>query len=122
MWAFVIIKAQRARKAIRNVHIISETDVRVPVRVLGRRVVLFDIQPRLDQIELELIVVDMQPPGVLLDAIHRISKERLKSLFVMDIDVIGELAGVAFGGHILKDVLVEHRLKVSCFRIFKFAY
>jgi hypothetical protein len=64
----------------------------------------------------------MQPLGILLDAIHCISKERLKSLFVMDIDVIGELAGVAFGGHILKDVLVEHRLKVGCFRIFKFAY
>jgi hypothetical protein len=40
----------------------------------------------------------------------------------MDIDVIGKLAGVAFGSHILKDVLVEHRLKVGCFRIFKFAY
>ena len=61
----------------------------------------------------------MQPLGILLDAIHRISKEWLERLLVMDIDMIGELAGVAFGSHILKDVLVEHRLKVGCFRIFK---
>jgi hypothetical protein len=61
----------------------------------------------------------MQPLGILLNAIHRISKERLECLFVMDIDVIGELAGVTLGSHILKDVLVEHRLKVGCFGIFK---
>jgi len=87
--------------------------------VLGCRVILFDIEPRLDQIELELIVIDMQSLGILLDAIHRISKKWLESLLVMDIHVIGELAGVALRSHILKDVLVEHRLKVGCFRIFK---
>jgi hypothetical protein len=122
MRPLVVVKAQRARKAIRNVHVISETDMRIPVRVLGCRVILFDIQPRLDQIELELIVVNVQPLGILLDAIHRISKERFERFLVMDIDVIGELAGVTLGSHILKDVLVKHRLKVGCFRIFKFAY
>jgi hypothetical protein len=61
----------------------------------------------------------MQPLGILLDAIHRISKERLERLLVMDIDVIGKLARVSFRSHILKDVLVEHRLKVGCFGIFK---
>jgi hypothetical protein len=40
----------------------------------------------------------------------------------MDIDVIGGLAGVALGSHILKDVFVKHRLKADSFGIVKFAY
>ena len=59
----------------------------------------------------------MQSFRVLLNTIHGVSKEWLKRLFMMDVDVIGVFARIAIRRHVFVDVFIENRLKFAVFGI-----